>query len=632
MRTSGTTGTVQAAVVNPPPPIIEKPVVTMVLTPDSISENGGVSTVTATVSPTSSEAFTVTVSASAVSPAVAGDFMRAGATLSFAANATGSTGLVTITAVNNDNEAANKSITVSGTVSLLEADDPVDVTLTITDDDGQTLFIPPKTESPVVTLLLTPQMISENGGVSTVTAIVSPSSLEAFTVTVSAGAVSPAVAGDFNIAGTTLSFAANATKSTGGVTITAVDNVVDAPDKMVRVSGTVSLSGAVAPVDVTLIITDDEEQPTDPPVDPPETESPVVTLLLTPQMISEDEGVSTVTAMVSPASSEAFTVSVSASAVSPAVAGDFMLTGTTLSFAANATKSTGGVTITAVDNAVDAPDKMVRVSGTVSLSETDAPTDVTLIITDDEEQPTDPPKTETPVVTLLLTPQMISEDGGVSTVTAIVSPASSEAFTVTVSTSAVSPAVAGDFMLTGTTLSFAANATKSTGEVTISAVDNVVDAPDKMVRVSGTVSLTETDAPVDVTLIITDDEEQPTDPPKTETPVITLLLTPQMISEDGGVSTVTAIVSPSSLEAFTVTVSAGAVSPAVAGDFNIAGTTLSFAANATKSTGGVTITAVDNAVDAPDKMVRVSGTVSLSETDAPDGRDFDNHRRRRATD
>ena len=95
----------------------------------------------------------------------------------------------------------------------------------------------------------------------------------------------------------------------------------------------------------------------------------MVTLMLTPQMISENGGVSTVTATVSPASSEAFTVTVSTSAVSPAVAGDFMLTGTTLSFAANATKSTGGVTITAVDNAVDSPDKMVRVSGTVSLSE-----------------------------------------------------------------------------------------------------------------------------------------------------------------------------------------------------------------------------------------------------------------------
>ena len=611
MRTSGMTETLQAAVVNPPPNT-ELPVVTLLLTPQMISENGGVSAVTAIVSPVSSEAFTVSVSAGALSPAVAGDFMLAGTTLSFAANATKSTGEVTVTAVDNVEDAPDKMVRVSGTVSLSEVNAPTDVTLIITDDEEQPTD-PPKTETPVVTLLLTPQMISENDGVSTVTAMVSPASSEAFTVKVYEAAVSPAVAGDFNMAGTTLSFAANATKSTGTVTITAVDNAVDAPDKMVRVSGTVSLSGADAPVDVTLIITDDEEQPTD----PPKTESPVITLLLTPQMISEDGGVSTVTAIVSPSSPEAFTVTVSASAVSPAVAGDFMLAGTTLSFAANATKSTGGVTITAVDNAVDAPDKMVRVSGTVSLSGADAPVDVTLIITDDEEQPTDPPKTESPVITLLLTPQMISEDGGVSTVTAIVSPSSPEAFTVTVSTSAVSPAVAGDFMLTGTTLSFAANATKSTGGVTITAVDNAVDAPDKMVRVSGTVSLSGAVAPTDVTLIITDDEEQPTDPPKTETPVVTLLLTPQMISEDEGVSTVTAIVSPASSEAFTVTVFASAVSPAVAGDFNMAGTTLSFAANATKSTGTVTLTAVDNAVDSPDKMVRVSGTVSLSGADAP---------------
>ena len=611
MRTSGSTGIVQAAVVNPPRNT-ESPVITLLLTPQMISEDEGVSTITATVSPASSEAFTVSISAGALSPAVAGDFVLTGTTLSFAANATESTGEVTITAVDNSVDAPDKMVKVSGTVSLSGADAPVDVTLIISDDEEQPTD-PPETESPVITLMLTPQMISENGGVSTVTATVSPASSEAFTVTVSASAVSPAVAGDFMLVGTTLSFAANATESTGEVTITAVDNAVDTPDKMVRVSGTVSLSGADAPTDVTLIISDDEEQPTD----PPETETPVVTLLLTPQMISEDEGVSTVTATVSPATSEAFTVTVSASAVSPAVAGDFILAGTTLSFAANATESTGEVTITAVDNAVDAPDKMVRVSGTVSLSGADAPTDVTLIITDDEEQPTDPPETESPVITLMLTPQMISENGGVSTVTATVSPASSEAFTVTVSASAVSPAVAGDFMLAGTTLSFAANATESTGEVTITAVDNAVDTPDKMVRVSGTVSLSGADAPVDVTLIITDDEEQPTDPPETETPVVTLLLTPQMISEDGGVSTVTATVSPASSEAFTVTVTASAVSPAVAGDFMLAGTTLSFAANATESTGEVTITAVDNAVDAPDKMVKVSGTVSLSGADAP---------------
>ena len=88
----------------------------------------------------------------------------------------------------------------------------------------------------MVTLLLTPALIGENGGEGRVTATASPASAEAFTVTVSAVAVDPAVAGDFTLAGATLSFAADATMSTGEVTITAVDNDVDAPDKMVTAS------------------------------------------------------------------------------------------------------------------------------------------------------------------------------------------------------------------------------------------------------------------------------------------------------------------------------------------------------------------------------------------------------------
>ena len=562
----------------------ETPVVTLLLTPALIGENGGEGRVTATASPASAEAFTVTVSAVAVDPAVAGDFTLAGATLSFAADATMSTGEVTITAVDNDVDAPDKMVTVSGSVSLDGVTAPADVSLTIVDDD--------EPETPVVTLLLTPALIGENGGEGRVTATASPASAEAFTVTVSAVAVDPAVAGDFTLAGATLSFAADATMSTGEVTITAVDNDVDAPDKMVTVSGSVSLDGVTAPADVSLTIVDDDEP-----------ETPVVTLLLTPALIGENGGEGRVTATASPASAEAFTVTVSAVAVDPAVAGDFTLAGATLSFAADATMSTGEVTITAVDNDVDAPDKMVTVSGSVSLDGVTAPADVSLTIVDDDEP-------ETPVVTLLLTPALIGENGGEGRVTATASPASAEAFTVTVSAVAVDPAVAGDFTLAGATLSFAADATMSTGEVTITAVDNDVDAPDKMVTVSGSVSLDGVTAPADVSLTIVDDDEP-------ETPVVTLLLTPALIGENGGEGRVTATASPASAEAFTVTVSAVAVDPAVAGDFTLAGATLSFAADATMSTGEVTITAVDNDVDAPDKMVTVSGSVSLDGVTAP---------------
>ena len=114
------------------------PTVTLTLSPTSIGENGGVSTVTATLSGASSEATTVTVSVSAVSPAVANDFTQSGQRLTIVAGQTMSTGTVTIRARNNDIDAPNKTVTVSGSVSgghrrggprHLE-------TLTITDDEA----------------------------------------------------------------------------------------------------------------------------------------------------------------------------------------------------------------------------------------------------------------------------------------------------------------------------------------------------------------------------------------------------------------------------------------------------------------------------------------------------------------
>ena len=95
--------------------------------------------------------------------------------------------------------------------------------------------------------------------------------------------------------------------------------------------------------------------------------------------------------------------------------------------------------------------------------------------------------------------------------TARVSPASPTTFTVEVEAAPVSPAVGGDFTLSGTTLTFAANATRSTGEVTIMAATNIVDAPDKTVKVSGSVETEDATAksPAEMTLTITDDDEFP---------------------------------------------------------------------------------------------------------------------------
>ena len=134
-------------------------------------------------------------------------------------------------------------------------------------------------EQAKVTLVLSPSSISESGSgnSTTVTARLDKVAATPVTITVSAAPVSPATSADFTLsANKVLTIAVNATTSTGTVTITAVDNAVDAPDKTVTVSGTVSGGDAAAPANVTLTITDDDVAPPPPPP-PPVGPPPVVT-------------------------------------------------------------------------------------------------------------------------------------------------------------------------------------------------------------------------------------------------------------------------------------------------------------------------------------------------------------------
>ena len=118
--------------------------------------------------------------------------------------------------------------------------------------------------------------------------------------------------------------------------------------------------------------------------------------------------------------------------------------------------------------------------------------------------PTGSIKAPTPTVTLSLDKTTIDESGSSNSavLSATVSPAFSEAFTVTV---AADPSAKVE--LSTTTISFDANATSGTGTITVTAVDNDMDAADAAVTLSGTVSKTGVTAPEDVTLTITDDDD-----------------------------------------------------------------------------------------------------------------------------
>ena len=126
-------------------------------------------------------------------------------------------------------------------------------------------------------------------------------------------------------------------------------------------------------------------------------------------------------------------------------------------------------------------------------------TGTTVRITDDDASPT---------VTLSLSDASIGEDAGVSTVTASLSHASSVATTVTVSVSPDTPATTSDYSLSANkVLTIAAGGTASTGTVTVTGVDNDVDAADKTVQVKGAASNTVgTTGPADVELTLKDDD------------------------------------------------------------------------------------------------------------------------------
>ena len=118
-------------------------------------------------------------------------------------------------------------------------EEPVRVTLHLSEADGE---------------------VPEDGGAVTVTARASRGSASAFTVTVSAQPVAPATAGDFTLsANPVLRFAANATASTGTVTIAPVDDDVPEPRDAVRVSGAVSGADIADPEPVTLTIANDDD-------------------------------------------------------------------------------------------------------------------------------------------------------------------------------------------------------------------------------------------------------------------------------------------------------------------------------------------------------------------------------------
>ena len=573
----------------------DAPAATLVLDPDSIVENGGVSTVTATLDHPSIEDISIAVSASPLFPAEAGDFtLSATKTLTITAGQTTSTGAVTITANNDDVSAPDKSVTVSGeATSEGDLTPPEDVTLTITDDDAT---------STKVTLTVSPRSVSEGATddadrTVTVTATLDAAArTEATEVTVSVAGGTAVEGTDFSEVGDiTVTIAANQTSGTGTFVLEPANDDIDEPAETVLVTGATTASGlSVAPSSgLTVTIEDDDA-------------TPEPTLVLDPDSIGEDAGESTVSATLVRPSSAVTTIVVSATPVSPAEADDFTLSSNkTLTIAAGDTTSTGTVTITGVNNSDAEAAKSITVTGAAMNNHgVTQPSSRTLTITDDE--------TSSAKVTLTVSPTSVAEDATGTdrtvTVTATLDGDSrSEDTEVTVSVAAGTAVEGTDFSaVTDVTVTIAGGTTSGTATFDLVPLDDNIDEPDETVIVSGTTTASGlTVEPAEgVTLTIEDDEAPP---------VISLILTPESISENRGASTVTAQLSHPSSEA--VRVGAYMLYPhlydGIVADWS-ANRYLTFAPEQTASTGVVTITAIDNEVDNPDRVVPIKGSLSAA--------------------
>ena len=542
------------------------PTLSLTLSPSSISENGGVSTVTARLSGASSADTEVTVSASAVSPADSSNFtLSSNDELTIAAGATVSTGTVTITGVDDVVVGPDKRVTVSGDASGGNGvSDPSDVTLTITDDD-----------TPVITIAADADTVAE-GETITFTLSVAPAPTQALSVNVSVGEGTIFLTSSVTIA---------ADSSSAQFTRATYDDSVDEPDAAVSATIVYGTGYTVGTPNTAYVVVTDND-------DPPE---------LSISRSSTAEGDSGTKPLV-------FTVTLSGSATvdtvslsygtqnSTATAGsDYVSKSGTLKFIPGVSGTrTKTISVTIIGDQVQEQDELftVRLSNVTTNAKVVKGLGIGKIDNDDGLQQV------VPQITIAAATDTVVEGSSITfTLSAIPAPAESISVNVSVS--------GGTSFLSGSPPSSVtiAAGTRS-ASFSLATEDDAEDEPDATVTATiqtGTGYAVGTTSSAQVLVADNDVSGGPT---------LRLVLTPSSISENGGVSTVTAVLIGAKSAKTEVTVSASAVSPAESGDFTLSGTNLTIAAGATASTGEVTITGVDDSVVEPDRQVTVSGAAT----------------------
>ena len=249
--------------------------VTLAAAPTTIDEDGGTSTITATLGEATNADVTVTLETDGDADGSA----LTSTTITIPRGET--TGTTTLTATNDDDEA-NESVTVSidgVTGGNVTAGSESSVTVTITDDDGDGTG----PTNPTVTLTVDDDEIDEAGGVATVTATLSQATDEAVEVDLTPRAGFTTDAGDLTFSPSDLTIVIPQGETVGTLTATANPDD-DTDDETVTLDVTAVRGGGATeatPQSVTITVNDDD--------DGGATDDPVVRLSVSDDDITEGE-------------------------------------------------------------------------------------------------------------------------------------------------------------------------------------------------------------------------------------------------------------------------------------------------------------------------------------------------------
>ncbi len=553
------------------------PVVTLNLDPEEIME-GEFTMVTASLSAPLSADMMVEISATPNPSATLDDYrLSENTTLTIVAGETSSSEEeeVTITARDDNVDEPDETLTVIGAVTNTQGvTNPEDVTLTIQDDDNATK----------ITLAVAPPEVNEGAENTpvTVTARLDFARTTDTEVTISVEDGTAMAGIDYMaVSSLNLTIPAEAMEETGTFTFTPIVDDLDEPDEEVQITGTTPVDDLDI-IDAKLILLDSDP-------------TPEVTLNLDPEGIMEGK-FTTVKASLSFASGTHTTIEVSVVPDPPATTADYELSSNnnnTLTIEPGQTNSTGEVTITARDDNVDEPDETLTVIGTVTNTQgVTNPEDVTLTIQDDDNATK---------ITLAVAPPEVNEDAENTpvTVTARLDFARSTDTEVTISVEDGTAMAGIDYMaVSSLNLTIPAEAMEGTEMFTFTPIPDNLHEPEETIWITGTTSVNGLRvSPATLTLYDTG-----------PIPEVTLKLDPEVISEARGRTTVTAHLSTASSEETVVTISADAILPATDLNYQLSSNRkLTIAPGLTTSTELVTITAVDNLVDEPDKILKVGG-------------------------